>query len=122
MPDRSWRDFFRFGRGPKRRRYDWSVEAQHAAPLLDDLLASVLADRRSRRELEDYWNALTLREQQVTALVCLGYTNRQIAARLNLSIETVKTHIRNVLLKFRIHSKTELRVMFSSWDFSEWDR
>lgn len=56
------------------------------------------------------------------ALVCLGYTNRQIAARLRLSVETIKTHIRRVLLKFGIHSKTDLRLMFSSWDFSEWDR
>ena len=119
MPSRSWRDFFHFRRKPKRRRYDWS-EQLHT--LLDDLLTSGLAEQDTRRELLAYWDSLTLREQQVVALICLGYTNRQIAVRLGLSVETVKTHIRNVLLKFRIHSKTDLRLLFSSWDFSEWDR
>jgi DNA-binding CsgD family transcriptional regulator len=117
MPGRSWRDFFRFGRKPRKRRYDWSEELH---VLLDDLLASTLVDRQARQELWDHWNSLTIREQQVVAFICLGYTNRQLAGRLGLSIETVKTHIKNVLLKLRIHSKTELRLLFSSWDFSKW--
>ncbi len=65
---------------------------------------------------------LTPREQQVLALVCLGYTNRQIAARLNLSPETIKTHVKFLLRKLLVHSKADLRVLFSSWDFSEWER
>jgi DNA-binding NarL/FixJ family response regulator len=127
MAKRSWRDLFRFGRGTHRRRFESNAGAPHEPPLrstsslLNDLLASILADRRTRRELEDHWNALTMREQQVVALICLGYTNRQIAARLGISVETIKSHVRNVLLKFRIHSKTDLRLMFSSWDFAEWD-
>jgi DNA-binding CsgD family transcriptional regulator len=119
MPNRSWKDFFRFGGKPRRRRYDWEGEVQG---WLRDLIDSAVADGQARRELMGDWGVLTLREQQITALVCLGYTNPQIAGRLRLSVETVKTHVKNVLMKFRLHSKTELRLMFSSWDFSEWDR
>jgi DNA-binding CsgD family transcriptional regulator len=118
MPTRNWRDLFGFRRKPKKRRYDWNEEIHG---LLEDLLRTNQADRQTRQELWQYWDALTLREQQVVAFICLGYTNRQIAARLGLSIETVKTHVKNVLLKLRVHSKTELRVMFSSGDFSEWN-
>jgi DNA-binding CsgD family transcriptional regulator len=43
-----------------------------------------------------------------------------MAARLHISVETVKTHISNVLIKFNLHGKAELRQALSSWDFSEW--
>ncbi len=66
------------------------------------------------------WESLSPREQDVTALSCLGFTNRQIAARLSLSPETIKTHVRNVLSKFGINSKSELRHILAGWDFSAW--
>ena len=49
-------------------------------------------------------------------------TNRQIAARLMISPETVKTHLRNAQYKFDVHSKAELRALLSDWDFSAWDK
>ena len=39
-----------------------------------------------------------------------GVINRQIAARLGVSEETVKTHVRNALVKFNLHGKGELRM------------
>jgi len=39
------------------------------------------------------WDTLSRREQDVTAWACLGYTNRQIAARLGLSTDTVKSYL-----------------------------
>ena len=66
------------------------------------------------------WRALTPREQEVSALTCLNYTNVQIADHLMISPETVKTHIRNVLSKFKLHSKNELRENLIDWDFSAW--
>jgi len=63
---------------------------------------------------------LTPRQQQTAALACLNFTNRQIAARLGISPQTVKTHIRNLLHRFDLHSKAELRQVLADWDFSEW--
>jgi len=77
----------------------------------------------SRRvEPEQLWDIFSVREQEVTALTCLGYTNPQIAARLGLSIETVKTYLENVSNKSNLRNKTELRVFFASWDFGDWER
>ena len=67
-----------------------------------------------------HWQSLSPREQDVAALTCLDHTNRQIAARLQISVETVKTHVHNVLTKFDLHGKAELRQALSDWDFSEW--
>jgi DNA-binding NarL/FixJ family response regulator len=85
-----------------------------------DLLSAALLKRQLAEEYLRTWRALSTREQQVTALTCLNYTNPQIASRLYLSPDTVKSHVRNVLRKFNVRSKAELRQALSEWDFSEW--
>jgi len=88
--------------------------------LLHDLLAAGLTQYYSSEELLKKWRALTTREQDVAALVCLGFTNREIAARLSIAPNTVKSRLQNVLRKFNIHKRTDLRAMLSIWDFSPW--
>lgn len=88
--------------------------------LIPDLLAAGLNQYRSVEKLWPRWESLSPRERDIAALTCLGYTNRQISARLSLSPETIKTHVRNVLLKFDVKSKAELRHILSGWDFSGW--
>jgi DNA-binding CsgD family transcriptional regulator len=85
-----------------------------------DLLKTGLADRQVAEEQLERWRLLTDRQQQVAALTCLNFTNRQIAARLKISPETVKTHMRNLLHRFDLHGKSELREALADWDFSEW--
>lgn len=85
-----------------------------------DLLANALARHQAAEKNLLRWRALTPREQEVSALTCLNFTNIQIADQLMISPETVKTHIRNVLAKFKLHSKNELRQNLSDWDFSAW--
>ena len=88
--------------------------------LAQHLFAAGLTQYRSIDEVLPKWESLSPREQDVTALTCLGLTNRQIAARLSLSPETIKTHVRNVLFKFDLNSKAELRRILAGWDFSGW--
>lgn len=100
------------------------MAAQEQRPpreLQADLLMSGLAQRETSHNLWRRWQSLSPREQQAGALACLGYTNRQIAARLGVAEETVKTHIKNVLVKFNLHGKGELRVALHEWDFTGWE-
>jgi DNA-binding NarL/FixJ family response regulator len=71
-------------------------------------------------DLYQRWLSLSPRDQDVIALTCLGYTNRQIAFRLSISVGTVKSYIQNVFHKLDLHSKTDLRLTFYGWDFSAW--
>lgn len=73
-------------------------------------------------DLTKKWNRMTRRERDVTALTCLGFTNRQIAARLGVSINTVATHVARVLTRLDLNGKPALQVLFANWDFSEWER
>lgn len=86
-----------------------------------ELLSHALAQRDAAELSLSQWQALTEREQQITALVCLGYTNRIIAERLVIAPDTVKTHMRNILAKYGLRSKAELRHHLAGWDFSAWD-
>lgn len=87
-----------------------------------DLLMQAMSQRKASEAYLQYWEMLSPREQQVAALVCLNYTNRQAAARLGISEETVKTHMRNLLAKFDMHSRSDLRQALADWDFSAWDQ
>jgi len=100
------------------------AEKEHRPPqeLHADLLASALAQRQAHTDLVRRWQSLSPREQEVAALACRNYTNRQVAARLGVSPETIKTHVRNALVKFNLHGKSELRMAIGEWDFSEWDQ
>lgn len=85
-----------------------------------DLLRAAIARRMAAEANLRRWQELTPREQDVTALTCLNLTNQEIAERLVVSPETVKTHIRNVLYKFNLRRKADLRQLLADWDFSAW--
>lgn len=51
---------------------------------------------------------ITAREREIIQLVAEGKSNKEIAARLKLSLHTVVTHRSNVMHKLGVHSATEL--------------
>jgi DNA-binding NarL/FixJ family response regulator len=51
--------------------------------------------------------SLSVRERQILTLLARGYSNRRIAESCSLSINTVRTHVQNVLIKLGVHSKLE---------------
>jgi non-specific serine/threonine protein kinase len=64
-------------------------------------------------EPEQAWRAgpgpgLTRREQEVAVLAARGLTNRDIAARLCLSVRTVEAHVDHVLTKLGFRTRTQL--------------
>ena len=98
------------------------AEEQQRSPdeVISRFVESGLAQESEQDELIQRWRTLSSREQDVAALACLGYTNRQIGALLNISHETVKTHLRNGLAKFGLSSRGGLQLLLKDWDFSAW--
>jgi DNA-binding NarL/FixJ family response regulator len=61
--------------------------------------------------------SLSHRQKQVLALVAAGMTNAQIARRLSLSEDTVKTHLSSAFKRLGVRSRREAAgVVFSSDD------
>lgn len=85
--------------------------------MANELLHYAVEDRRTAEAYLRLWQSLTPREQETATLACLGYTNQQIAERMIISANTVKTHIRNILYKFDLNSKSELREALAGWDW-----
>ncbi|MBI5824559.1 MAG: response regulator transcription factor [Chloroflexi bacterium] len=81
------------------------------AALSPSLAARVLAEFR---RLSNYGvvkkeddSGLTEREHQVLAEVARGATDKELAEALNISLNTVKTHIRNILSKLQVSTRRE---------------
>jgi DNA-binding NarL/FixJ family response regulator len=51
---------------------------------------------------------LTPREREVLRLISDGLSNKKIAARLQISSHTVKSHVRNIMEKLTLHTRLEL--------------
>ena len=51
---------------------------------------------------------LSAREQEVMRLIARGYTYREVAAELHLSVKTVETHVSAVLRKLQLSNRREL--------------
>ena len=71
----------------------------------------------NRAELAYLWEHLSPRQQDVTVLVCRGYTNEQIARSLNITVASVKTYLRFVFLAMQVRDRVELRLKFYNFDF-----
>ena len=80
---------------------------------------SILSPAVTRLVIEDYlrWgdiqpadtsDGLTPREREVLQLIAEGYTNKQIAEILCISIKTVQAHRGNLMSKLDLHNKAEL--------------
>jgi DNA-binding CsgD family transcriptional regulator len=95
-------------------------ERRSPEEVIVNLLNQALQERQVAEQSWQSWQLLTPREQHIAALVCLNHTGRQIAAHLVLSPETVKTHMRNILRKFNLRTRQELRQALAGWDFSAW--
>jgi len=56
----------------------------------------------------------TPREQQLITLIGRGLQNKVIAYRLNISENTVRSHISNIMRKYNLHNRTQIAVMFTA--------
>jgi DNA-binding NarL/FixJ family response regulator len=65
----------------------------------------------SRGEGPEPLEALSAREQDVLEWLTRGYTNKEIAETLNVSSETIKTHISNILGKLQARDRTHAAVI-----------
>jgi len=65
---------------------------------------------KRRHERDDDGVPLTNRELQVLRHVALGLSNREIGLSLEISIETVKEHVQNILRKLDVNDRTQAAV------------
>ncbi|WP_281267903.1 LuxR C-terminal-related transcriptional regulator [Xanthomarina spongicola] len=75
--------------------------------ILTFIIFDVVPQKTRERNLSDV-NELTLREQEIIRLIFKGLRNKEVAQQLNISILTVKTHLRNIYSKLDVSSRTAM--------------
>ncbi len=73
-------------------------------------LKRIAGTMRIRQTLEDDEVPLTQRETQVLRHVALGLSNKEIGRSLEISVETVKEHVQNILRKIAVSDRTQAAV------------
>jgi len=80
-------------------------------PLLAGSLFTQIVDHAARKTNLDPFASvkMTKREREVVALIAKdGLSNKEIARRLHLSPDTVKSHVHNILEKLALHTRLEI--------------
>lgn len=99
----------------KRARAEEVVSAVRAVATGDQLLypeaVRTLALRHRAPRPDPAAFDLTVREREVLGLVAEGLSNAEIAARLVLGVETVRTHVAKVLAKLGARDRTQAVVI-----------
>jgi len=74
--------------------------------------------------MAEYGEPLTEREKEILRMVATGVTNREVAYRLSISVNTVKVHLRNIFTKLGAESRTEATMIAvrEGWVAVEGDR
>jgi DNA-binding NarL/FixJ family response regulator len=73
-------------------------------------LKKIAATMKVRQVVDDDDVPLTQRETQVLRHVALGLSNREIGQSLEISVETVKEHVQNILRKIAVSDRTQAAV------------
>jgi RNA polymerase sigma factor (sigma-70 family) len=71
------------------------------------VLELLLQDQAQRRENDELLAALTPREREVLNCLAAGAGRREVAELLNLSANTVRTHLQNLMAKLGVHTTLE---------------
>ena len=97
------------------------LEKPFAPPLLEKAIEKAMSEKRqdilNYRVLKsnETQGELTVREREVAVLAGEGLSNEEIANRLQLGSETVKTHLKKIFRKLGVSNRTTLSAKMHEW-------
>ncbi|MBC8096425.1 MAG: response regulator transcription factor [Akkermansiaceae bacterium] len=77
------------------------------APMSSEIARRVVESFRQKARGRDESISLTAREEETLILLSKGYSNKEIADKLGLSIETVRSHLKHIYEKMHVRSRAE---------------
>ena len=91
-----------------------AIEQLHAggAPMSAEVARKVVDFFQRRTKNKSELELLSSRELEILKELSKGYRYKEIADRLTISIDTVRTHIRHIFEKLHVESRTEAVVKF----------
>lgn len=80
---------------------------QGGVPMTSGIARRVAGFFRRRGKARDEVVRLSQRETEVLDLLSKGFVNKEIADRLSLSVETIRSYLKNIYEKMHVHSRAE---------------
>jgi DNA-binding NarL/FixJ family response regulator len=78
-------------------------------PLTGSLFSQIIEHAARKRKANPFALVrMTRREREVISLIAEGLSNKEIAQRLHLATDTVKSHVHNILEKLALHTRLEV--------------
>jgi DNA-binding NarL/FixJ family response regulator len=87
-----------------------TAKGAEGAAVRSEPLRRVQGAMETRRTDVDDGVSLTQRESQVLRHMALGLSNKEIGRSLEISVETVKEHVQNILRKIQVNDRTQAAV------------
>ncbi|WP_295728331.1 LuxR C-terminal-related transcriptional regulator [uncultured Muribaculum sp.] len=88
------------------RAFDYTFSIYDHPAILTDIITKINAETDETDETK----ALSQREKEVVIGIVKGMSNKEIASEMNVSVNTVMTHRRNITAKLQIHSAAGLTI------------
>jgi two-component system response regulator DegU len=86
-------------------------ESLTTRPKLAEHVLQQFQELSSKSEAEAFISPLTPREIEILEFIARGYLNKQIAAELGISEQTIKNHVTSILRKLNANARTEAVVV-----------
>jgi DNA-binding NarL/FixJ family response regulator len=80
---------------------------QGGVPMSAEIARKVLKFFQVQPVVAEETDRLSPREREILDLIAPGFSNKEVADRLGLSIETVRWHLKKIYHKLHAHSRTE---------------
>jgi DNA-binding NarL/FixJ family response regulator len=87
---------------------------QGGVPMSAEIARKVIGYFQSQPVAGPEVEKLSPRELEILNLIAPGFSNKEIADRLNISIESVRWHLKNIYHKLHVHSRTEAAMKLRS--------
>lgn len=84
------------------------------APFSSHIARKVALHFRKERQVEEDNNGLSPREREVLELLASGYIYKEVADKMHIGIETVRTYVKRICVKLQVRGKSEAILKYRS--------
>src|SRR5207248_9276111 len=85
---------------------------QGGAPMSGEIARKVIAHFQNQATEAADVEKLSAREREVLELVVHGFSNKEIADRLSVTVEAIRWHLKHIYNKLHVHSRTEAALKY----------
>ena len=85
---------------------------QGGVPMSAEIARKVILHFQTQTIAADEVDKLSPREREVLDLVVHGFSNKEIADRLSITVDAIRWHLKHIYQKLHVHSRTEAALKF----------